>query len=182
MPGKTVKRKTSAARKDPSAGSGSGAPFASRPVMPADYGVSKSDKGLLEWKWASQRLADSHNYVIVTVRPDGRPHAMGMHGVWFEDAFYFGTGEATRKAANLAANPNCILVNERLEELVVVEGIAERISYKELPKPLSALSKKKYGWPMEPMEGGVVFKLTPKTVFGLPEMLFASAPTRWKFE
>ena len=182
MPRKTVKRKSSGAGKAPFAGSGLRAPVASRPVMPAHYGVSKSAKGMLDWTWARQRLTDSHNYVIVTVRSDGRPHAMGMHGVWFDDAFYFGTGDATRKAKNLAANPNCILINERLEELVVVEGIAERISYKELPKPLSALSKKKYGWPMEPMKGGLVFKLTPKTVFGLPEMLFATAPTRWKFE
>src|SRR5208283_2706392 len=81
-------------------------PVASRPVMPADYGISKSAEGLLDWNWAQERLTKSHNYVIVTVRPDGRPHAMGMHGLWFEDAFYFGTGETTRKARNLETNPH----------------------------------------------------------------------------
>src|SRR6516225_9252021 len=121
-------------------------PVASRPFMPG-YGVSKSKKGMLDWNWARERLTKSHNYVIVTARPDGRPHAMGMHGLWFEDAFYFGTGETTRKAKNLAANPNCILVNEALEELVIVEGIAEQIGYDALPPALSAVSKKKYGWP-----------------------------------
>jgi hypothetical protein len=156
-------------------------PVASRPVMPG-YGVSKSLKGLLDWSWARERLGESHNYVIVTVRPDGRPHAMGMHGLWFEDAFYFGTGENTRKTKNLLGNPNCILINERLEELVIVEGIAEQVGFDALPAALSEASKKKYGWPYDPRMGGVLFKVTPRVVFALPEKLFATAPTRWKFE
>jgi len=157
-------------------------PLASRPVIPAKYGISKSTKGLLDWSWARERLTKSHNYVIVTVRPDGRPHAMGMHGLWFEDAFYFGTGETTRKAKNLAANPHCILVNERLDELVIVEGTTEQIGFDALPPALSAASKKKYGWPIDPGIGNVIFKVTPRVVFALPEKQFATAPTRWKFE
>ncbi len=149
--------------------------------MPAIYGISKSAKGMLDWSWARERLTNSHNYVIVTVRPDGRPHAMGMHGLWFADAFYFGTGDTTRKARNLAKNPHCIVINEQLHELIIVEGMAERVSYDALPHALSALSKKKYGWPMERQTGGVVFKVTPRTVFALPEKQFATAPTRWKF-
>lgn len=157
-------------------------PVASRPVMPAQYGISKSVKGLLHWKWARERLTGSHNYVIVTVRPDGRPHAMGMHGLWFEDAFYFGTADSTRKAKNLAANPNCIVINEHLDELVIVEGTAEKVGYDAVSGTLSAASKKKYGWPIQPSKGGWVFRVTPKTVFALPEKQFATAPTRWKFE
>jgi hypothetical protein len=157
-------------------------PVASRPVLPAIYGTSKSKKGLLDWAWASERLTGSHKYVLVTVRPDGRPHAMGMHGLWFEDAFYFGTRDTTRKVKNLAANPHCILVNEHLDELVIVEGTAERIAFDVLPKELSPLSQKKYGWPMDPRAGGVVFKVSPTTVFALPEKLFATSLTRWKFE
>jgi Pyridoxamine 5'-phosphate oxidase len=157
-------------------------PVASRPAIPADYGISKSTKGMLNWSWARERLTKSHNYVIVTVRPDGRPHAMGMHGLWFGDAFYFGTGETTRKAKNLAANPNCTLVNERLDELIIVEGTAEQVGYDALPPALSAASKKKYGWPYDPRMGGVIFKVTPRVVFALPEKQFATAPTRWEFD
>jgi hypothetical protein len=156
-------------------------PVPSRPVMPG-YGVSKSSKGMLDWNWALERLTKSHNYVIVTVRPDGRPHAMGMHGLWFEDAFYSGTGEATRKAKNLAGNPHCILMNEQLAELVIAEGIAEQVAYDALPAGLSAESKKKYGWPYDPRMGGVIFKVTLHVVFGLPEKQFATAPTRWIFD
>ncbi len=180
MPKSPAKRKP-AAKKEVNSVVAARRPIASRPVMPG-YGVAKSRKGMLDWSWAQERLTNSHNYVIVTVRPDGRPHAMGMHGLWFEDAFYFGTGENTRKAKNLAANPNCILINESLHELVIVEGVAEQVGYDALPSALSALSKKKYGWPYDPRMGGVIFKVTPRVVFALPEKLFATAPTRWTFD
>ncbi len=157
-------------------------PRVSRPVVPADYGFPKTAKGLLAWKWARQRLTKSHNYVIVTVRPDGRPHAMGMHGLWLEDAFYFGTGIDTRKAKNLAVNTNCILINEHLHELIIVEGSATAVPAKDLPKNASAESKKKYGWPMGDVPGGIVFKVTPQVVFAFPEKQIATAVTRWIFD
>ena len=151
-------------------------------MIPAKYGVAKDEKGMLHWSWARERLVTSHNYVIVTVRPDGRPHAMGMHGLWIDDAFYFGTGETTRKAKNLAQNSNCILINERLDELIIVEGTAEVMDPKRLPAESSDASKKKYGWPMGSVRGNLVFKVTPRLVFALPEKQFATAPTRWLFE
>ncbi len=180
MPKKSAKRKSVPKKRMAAAAGAAGQPHASRPVMPG-YGVSKSLKGLLDWNWARERLTKSHNYVIMTVRPDGRPHAMGMHGLWFENDFYFGTGEATRKAKNLAANPNCILINENLEELIIVEGIAEPVGSEEIPATLSAASKNKYGWPCDPGKGGVIFKVSPRVVFALPEKQFATAPTRWRF-
>jgi hypothetical protein len=137
---------------------------------------------MLDWSWARERLTDSHNYVIVTVRPDGRPHAMGMHGLWFEDAYYFGTDPATRKAKNLAANPHCVLINEKLDELVIVEGVAETVDYSKLPEGVSAASRAKYGWPLDPRQGGYVYKLVPRVVFALPLKQIASAVTKWVFE
>jgi Pyridoxamine 5'-phosphate oxidase len=181
MRSQPAKRKPSAKKKNISPVDTPKSPIASRPVMPTQYGISKLAKGMLDWKWARERLTVSHNYVIVTVRPDGRPHAMGMHGLWFEDAFYFGTADSTRKAQNLAVNPHCILINEQLAELVIVEGTAEKIAYKAVVGALSDASKKKYGWPIQPSKGGWVFRVVPKTVFALPEKLFATAPTRWKF-
>ena len=157
-------------------------PRAMRPIVPASYRFPTSPKGLLDWSWAQERLTGSYNYVIVTVRPDGRPHAMGMHGLWHEDAYYFGTASATRKAKNLAANPHCILVSEDLDELVIVEGVAEKIDYSQLPEGLSDASKKKYGWPMDPRIGGHVYKVVPRVVFAFPLKQIATAVTKWVFE
>lgn len=57
---------------------------------------------------------------------------MAMHGLWFEDTFYFGTADSTRKAKNLVTNPNCIVFNEQLDELpnpYGIGGIANRSWY-----------------------------------------------------
>jgi hypothetical protein len=158
------------------------APRASRPIVPPAYHFPTSPKGLLDWSWARERLTNSHNYVIVTVRPDGRPHAMGMHGLWFDDAYYFGTDTASRKAKNLAMNPHCVLICEDFNELVIAEGIAETIDWKSVPEGLSGASKTKYGWPMKAHKGGVLYRLTPRVVFAFPLEQIATAVTRWKFE
>ncbi len=186
MPGKSTKQKPAAAKKQRSPKAKTKdtekVPIASRPVMPAGYGTRNSRKGLLNWTWARERLTKSHNYVIVTVRPDGRPHAMGMHGLWFEDNFYFGTGDTTRKAKNLAANSNCIIITEQLDELIIVEGTAKTVRHDTVPQRLSDASKQKYGWPVDPGADGVLFKVEPRIVFALPEKQFATALTRWKFQ
>ena len=157
-------------------------PTACRPIVPAGYRFATSPKGMLDWGWARDHLTQSHNYVIVTVRPDGRPHAMGMHGLWFDDAYYFGSDPATRKARNLAVNPHCILINEKLDELVIVEGVATSVNYSDLPQGLSEASKTKYGWPIDPRSGGQVYKLVPRVVFAFPEKQIATAVTKWMFE
>jgi hypothetical protein len=164
------------------AASSAKAPRATRPIIPKGYQMTSSPTGLLDWTWARKRLERSHNYVIVTVRPDGRPHAMGMHGIWFDDAYYFGTDETTRKARNLAGNPHCIIINENLGELVIVEGRAEVISFAQLPEGLAAVSKKKYGWAPDPRMGGGIYKVVPQKVFAFPLKQIATAVTRWIFE
>jgi hypothetical protein len=56
------------------------APRAARPHM-TGYGLPKGRKGLLPWTWAQRRLARSHNYWLITVRPNRRPHAMPVWGI-----------------------------------------------------------------------------------------------------
>jgi hypothetical protein len=152
-----------------------------RPSIPASYGFPTSPKGLLDWNWARERLTNSHNYVIVTVRPDGRPHAMGMHGLWHDDAYYFGTSSGTRKAKNLALNPHCALIGEDMNELIIVEGVAELVDLDDLPQGISNASKKKYGWPLKPHSGGKIYKLLPRVVFAFPLKQITTAVTKWVF-
>jgi Pyridoxamine 5'-phosphate oxidase len=184
MAAKSLKKKT--APKTPSRKSiarpTAKSPRAMRPVVPPGYGFPTSPKGMLDWSWARERLTGSQNYVIVTVRPDGRPHAMGMHGMWHEDAYYFGTEAATRKAKNLEANPHCILITENMNELVIVEGVAEPVDYSQVPNGLSDASKKKYGWPLPSRSEGTIYKLAPRVVFAFPLKQIATAVTKWVFE
>ena len=182
MPAKSAKRKTPSKLQSSSSSKSKKAPVVSRPFLPASYGVKTSRKGLLDWEWARERLTKSNNYVIVTVYPDGRPHAMGMHGIWFDDAFYFGTGTTTRKAKNLSNNAGCVIISDQLEELVIVEGTAEIVAFADLPKGSSEASHKKYGWPLHEGRDSRIYRVRPTKVFGIPMMQFGTAFTRWKFE
>jgi hypothetical protein len=161
-------------------------PQASRPHMPG-YGVYASDqgKGLLPWSWAAERLTDSHNYWFATTRPDGRPHAMPIWGVWHKNRFYFSTGRDTRKARNLAANVHCVLTTESGPQAVIVEGQAAEIAFADLPAVVPAAYQTKYDAPLDP-NLGPVFVVTPQTAFAFIEVgdapdEFVSTATKWQF-
>ena len=161
-------------------------PKASRPHMPG-YGMPKSTKGLLPWKWAEQRLRKSHNYWITTVKPDGSPHTMVVWGLWMNGAFLFSTGRQSRKARNLAENPRCVVCTERAEEAVVVEGVAEIAGVAVRPEFLKKYQPK-YHFDMAGMEKDIlamkepVFAVRPRVAFGLYEKNFMGSATRWMFK
>jgi nitroimidazol reductase NimA-like FMN-containing flavoprotein (pyridoxamine 5'-phosphate oxidase superfamily) len=155
-------------------------PAAGRPHMPG-YGVPRSRKGLLLWKWAEQRLRRSHNYWLITTRPNGTPHAMPIWGVWVDSIFCFSTCRESRKAKNLAANPNCVVCNEEAREAVIVEGRASELTDAVRIKELGRAYHRKYKpWKLDP-NLGPIFVVRPRVVFGMYEKKFANAATRWEF-
>ena len=91
------------------------------------YGIldATDGRGLLPWEWAVERLTKSRNYWVATTCPDGRPHCVPVWGIWLDDAFYFSSGAKSRKARNLAANPNCVVCPEDGTQAVSLEGVAE---------------------------------------------------------
>jgi general stress protein 26 len=154
-------------------------PRAERPNIPG-YGISTKKAGMLPWKWAEKTLADSREYWMVTVRPDARPHAMIIWGLWVDGAFWFGTGSQTQKARNLAKNPNCIVGTQNASEAVILEGVAELVTDAALKRKLEPAGLKKYG-----MSGGgsePVYRVKPRRVFGLIEKTFPKTATRWTFD
>jgi hypothetical protein len=145
------------------------------------YGLPKTRRGLLPWAWAEQRLARSHNYWLVTVRPGGRPHAMPVWGIWVEGRFYFSTGRASRKARNLARNARCIVCNERADEAVIVEGLAREITDRALLERVARPYRAKYKpWTLDAAQGPV-YAVRPRVAFGMFEKRFVNAATRWRF-
>jgi general stress protein 26 len=158
-----------------------GGPRASRPFAPG-YGIADANKGdgLLPWSWAQRKLEKTQNYWLVSVHPANRPHVMPVWGVWLDDAFYFSTGKNTRKARNLAANPQCTVCSESSDEAVIVEGVAEIYRDQNGLKQVFAAYKKKYKMEISGM-GEPMYLVRPKTVFGLIEKTFPKSATRWKF-
>jgi nitroimidazol reductase NimA-like FMN-containing flavoprotein (pyridoxamine 5'-phosphate oxidase superfamily) len=161
-------------------------PKASRPYAPG-YGLPEGRKGLLPWTWAEERLKKSHNYWLTTVKPDGSPHTMVVWALWIDGRLLFSTGSKSRKARNLAKNPNCVACTEHAHEAVIVEGIAE-VADLAARKKLLAKYEAKYKFDMSSMKGDIlsmkepVFALRPRVVFGLPENNFIEKSSRWKFE
>ena len=45
-----------------------------------------------DWADVERRLTDAQLYWLVTVRADGRPHAVPLCGAWHDGAFAFCTG------------------------------------------------------------------------------------------
>src|SRR5687767_2835628 len=98
-------------------------PNATRPHMPG-YGIQGPDEGsgLLPWSWAIERLTASHDYWVATVDRDGKPAVMPVWGAWLDDAVWFSSSPASRRARNLEHDARCVVTTDDALEPVVVEG------------------------------------------------------------
>jgi hypothetical protein len=162
-------------------------PKASRPFMPG-YGILDADsgRGLLPWSWAVERLSKSRNYWIASTWPDGRPHCVPVWGVWLDDGFYFSSGERSRKARNLAANPRVVVCPENGDEAISLEGVAETVADAETIARFIAAYNPKYNWDLTPETVrtlGLVFAVRPRKVLAFNDAPgeFQTTATRWEF-
>ncbi|HUI28060.1 MAG TPA: pyridoxamine 5'-phosphate oxidase family protein [Candidatus Kryptonia bacterium] len=157
-------------------------PQASRPYMPGYNLHDASDgRGLLPWSWAIERLTRAHNYWLATTRPEGLPHCMPVWGVWLDERFYFSSGRRSRKARNLAANPNCVVSTERADEAVILEGVAKLVTERAQLQPFYDAYQAKYRWDMEAM-GEPIYVVRPVRAFGFTEAELTGTATRWTFD
>ena len=156
-------------------------PVARRPDLPADYGVSADTDGLLPWSWARERLEQTERYWVITSRPDGRPHAAPIWGVWTGGAFHFSTGRDSRKGLNLARNPACVVALERATESLVLEGAASEVRGAGAIAAVSAVYHSKYG--IDIPDDSALFAVRP--AFALAQIdeedRFTETATRWDF-
>jgi len=149
------------------------------------YGLLGPDEGtgLLSWQWAEERLTSSRNYWVVSLWPDGRPHAMPVWGLWHEGAFWFSSSKGSRKARNLAADPRCVVTTEDAADPVVIEGSAELVTEPEALAAMLALENAKYdtNYTIDLLDPDVnaVYRVRPRWAFGLRHDDFTGSPTRW---
>ena len=148
-----------------------------------DYGVSESAEGMLDWDWAAERLEQSRNYWISTTRPDGRPHAMPVWGIWLEDAFFFSTGRDSAKSRNLAANPAIVVHLESGDETVILEGRAEQVLDAELGRRVSEVYWPKYDFtPDTSGEADRWLVVRPKLAYAWNERDYPNRATQFDFD
>ena len=160
---------------------GSGGPRAERPGLAEGYGVSSGEAGLLAWDHLRDRLEASRNYWIGTTRPDGRPHAAPVWGVWLDDALFFGTDPNSRKARNLRANTEVVVHLESADDCVILEGAVEEEPDPGLRREAGGAYAAKYGFDALDGEGGPpVYVLRPRVAFAWLESSFPETATRWR--
>jgi PPOX class probable F420-dependent enzyme len=159
-------------------------PLVTRPALP-DYGIAADADGLLPWSHVSEQMAAARNYWIGTVRPDGRPHATPVWGVWVDETFYFGMGPRSVKARNLAANPALAVHLESGDDVVILEGVAERLTAVDpaLFERIADQYAAKYdGFRPEPPTPEAPFvALRCRVALGWLEKDFVRSATRWEF-
>jgi hypothetical protein len=173
----TAKRASQKTQVDQASG-----PAASRPRIPADYGVPKHNKGLLPWSHVTERMLQAMHYWVCTVSPDGRPHATPVDGLWFDDRLYFGGSPETRRNRNLASNPAVCVHLESGGDVVILQGDARlHTPDRGLAIRLSEASAQKYGYGPRPedYEASGVHLFRPRVVLAWKQ--FPQDATRWRF-
>lgn len=152
-------------------------PSRSRIQTQREYGIPPGDEGMLPWSFVTERIQNARNYWLVTVRADGKPHAVPVWGVTVEGILHFGMGRDTRKARNLAENPNVIVHLDSSDEVVIIEGQAEEIADADSQTRIDDAYEAKY----QIRHGTPVFALRPRVVLAW-DADFPKTATRWIFD
>jgi nitroimidazol reductase NimA-like FMN-containing flavoprotein (pyridoxamine 5'-phosphate oxidase superfamily) len=136
---------------------------------------------LLPWSWATERLEQARNYWISTTRPDGRPHAMPVWGIWLDGTFFFGSGSDSAKSRNLAANPAVVVHLESGDETVIVEGRAEPVLDDELERRIDEAYGPKYDWKPDESDSTPWWAVQPRRAYAWTERVYPRDATQFDF-
>jgi pyridoxine/pyridoxamine 5'-phosphate oxidase len=139
---------------------------------------------------------DRHTCWLTTIDPDGRPHVTGVGAQWTDGAWWFTSGERTRKSRNLARDPRCTLSLATREFDLVVEGEAHKVTD---PAEVADMARRAAasGWPARVDESGTaltaeysapsagpppwhVYRLVPTAAMAL-QTVDPGGATRWTF-
>ena len=156
-----------------------------RPAFAPGYalGAGGADPGaLVPWEELRGWAEGARNYWVVTAGADGHPHAMPVWGLWLDDRFLFSTDPGSRKGRNMAANPEVVVHLESGDDVLVVEGTAERVTDAGLLARMVDLYERKYDIRIETGDPGMgVYLVLPRVAFGWREQSFQDSATRWRF-
>jgi PPOX class probable F420-dependent enzyme len=150
-----------------------------------DVAGPEHGSGLLDWSWAAERLTAARHYWVVSVWPDGRPHAMPVWGMWDDAVLWFTSAARSRKVRNLRADPRCCVTTEDASDPVVIEGTARFATDQAVLRRVADLMNAKYrvgiGLDFLDPERNATIGVTPARVFSMRHSDFRGSPTRWDF-
>jgi Pyridoxamine 5'-phosphate oxidase len=120
---------------------------------------------------------------------------MPLFGVWLDGSLFFTAGSQTRKAKDLAKNPQCVISASWPAMDLVIEGKAVRVRDRPTLARIAEAYDSKYGWPLTIRNGAFdapygapsagpppyePYQFTPSVAFGL-SMTEPFGATRWRF-
>jgi hypothetical protein len=164
------------------------------PVL--DWGriESRLDEGLTQAPGTGG--PNRHTCWLATINLDGSPHVTGVGALWVDKAFWFETGERTRKGRNLARDSRCTLSLGTHEFDLVLDGDAQKVTD---PAKVASMAERwrSAGWPARVDDTGValtaeysapsagrppwfVYRITPRRATALATVDPGGA-TRWTF-
>jgi hypothetical protein len=150
--------------------------------MAVGYGVDRAAReGMLPWSHVSDRMASSRNYWVGTTRPDGRPHARPVWGIWLDQTFYFATDPASRGGRNLAASPELVVHLESGDDVVILEGVAEEVADVSVRARFADAYEAKYQLRPDTGDAALIYGLRPRAAYAWLEKDFPRTATRWLF-
>src|SRR3954451_14701969 len=114
------------------------------PLIEWPRGVDRLDRGGTQAPGTGG--PNRHTSWLATINRDGTPHLTGVGAIWLDGAFWFETGERSRKGRNLARDPRCTLSLATLEVDLIVEGEARKVTDTPTIARLAALWAAE-GWP-----------------------------------
>jgi nitroimidazol reductase NimA-like FMN-containing flavoprotein (pyridoxamine 5'-phosphate oxidase superfamily) len=122
------------------------------PIGKIDRRYGEPSASAPPWEDIERLLTDAQLYWIITVRADGRPHAVPLVGVWHDGAFAFCTGSEEQKQRNLDVNPRVAVTTGSTGANgwdsgrdVVLEGTAVRVTTADELEALADAWYAKYG-------------------------------------
>jgi hypothetical protein len=139
---------------------------------------------------------DRHTCWLATINADGSPHVNGVGALWVDGAFWFETGENSRKGKNIARDPRCTLSVATQEFDLTVAGEAHRVTDPAIVTDMAARWAAG-GWPATVDDSGIaltaeysapsagkppwaVYRITPRSATALATIEPGGA-TRWTF-
>lgn len=156
-----------------------------RPDFARGYGVNLDAEGMLSLDWVREQLATSRNYWIVSTRPDGRPHASPVWGIWLDDVLCFGTSRRSRKGRNISHSPHIVAHVESGDDVVILEGVLQELTDHTMRQRYVDAYDAKYAIRPEADDSedpdGVTYLLRPEQILAWKERDFLTTPTRWRF-
>jgi len=130
---------------------------------PAFYRFPRDPSALGTWEHAEERLRESRSYWVVTVRPDGRPHATPLWGVWVDRALYLDGPPVTTWGRNMARNPEVTIHVESASDTVILEGRIEDLTTdSQLAGEIARAWDRKYGRLVPLADSRGILRLRPR--------------------